>query len=72
MPQTFAQGLKEEGVSLYNKGDKRKTTLKQKEDNDMAEIKVLALDLDGTLTNDQKEITPRHRYALRAYKLLLG
>ena len=27
----------------------------------MAEIKVLALDLDGTLTNDQKEVTPRTR-----------
>ena len=26
-------------------------------------IKVLALDLDGTLTNDQKEITPRTRAA---------
>ena len=26
----------------------------------MAEIKVLALDLDGTLTNDQKEVTPPH------------
>ena len=25
----------------------------------MAEIKVLALDLDRTLTNDQKEVTPR-------------
>ena len=24
----------------------------------MAEIKVLALDLDGTLTNDQKLVTP--------------
>ena len=24
-------------------------------------IRVLALDLDGTLTNDQKEITPRTR-----------
>ena len=29
-------------------------------------IKVLALDLDGTLTNDQKEITPRTRAALDA------
>ena len=27
-------------------------------------IRVLALDLDGTLTNDQKEITPRTRAAL--------
>ena len=32
----------------------------------MAEIKVLALDLDGTLTNDQKEVTPRTRAALDA------
>ena len=32
----------------------------------MAEIKVLALDLDGTLTNSQKEITPRTRAALDA------
>ncbi len=32
----------------------------------MAEIKVLALDLDGTLTNDQKEVTPRTRAALNA------
>ena len=31
-----------------------------------AAIKVLALDLDGTLTNDQKEITPRTRAALDA------
>ena len=30
----------------------------------MAEIKVLALDLDGTLTNDQKEVTPRTRACL--------
>ena len=30
----------------------------------MAEIKVLALDLDGTLTNDQKLVTPRTRAAL--------
>ena len=29
-------------------------------------IKVLALDLDGTLTNDRKEITPRTRAALEA------
>lgn len=29
-------------------------------------IKVLALDLDGTLTNDQKQITPRTRAALAA------
>ncbi len=29
----------------------------------MAEIKVLALDLDGTLTNDQKEVTPHPRRA---------
>ena len=32
----------------------------------MAEIKVLALDLDGTLANDQKEVTPRTRAALDA------
>ena len=32
----------------------------------MAEIKVLSLDLDGTLTNDQKQITPRTRAALDA------
>ena len=32
----------------------------------MAEIKVLALDLDGTLTNDQKVVTPRTRAALDA------
>ena len=32
----------------------------------MAEIKVLALDLDGTLTNSQKEVTPRTRAALNA------
>ena len=30
----------------------------------MSDIKVLALDLDGTLTNDQKLITPRTRAAL--------
>ena len=33
----------------------------------MAEIKVLALDLDGTLTNDQKEVTLRTRAALVAH-----
>ena len=32
----------------------------------MEEIKVLALDLDGTLTNSQKEVTPRTRAALDA------
>ena len=32
----------------------------------MAEIKVLALDLDGTLTNPKKEVTPRTRAALDA------
>ena len=32
----------------------------------MAEIKVLAPDLDGTLTNSQKEVTPRTRAALDA------
>lgn len=26
----------------------------------MSDIKVLALDLDGTLTNDQKLVTPAH------------
>ena len=32
----------------------------------MSDIKVLALDLDGTLTNSQKEVTPRTRAALDA------
>ena len=32
----------------------------------MPDIKVLALDLDGTLTNDQKLVTPRTRTALDA------
>ena len=32
----------------------------------MAEIKVLALDLDGTLTNNAKVITPRTKAALQA------
>ena len=32
----------------------------------MSDIKVLALDLDGTLTNDQKLVTPRTRAALDA------
>ena len=32
----------------------------------MSKIKVLALDLDGTLTNDQKVVTPRTRAALDA------
>ena len=27
-------------------------------------IRVLALDLDGTLTNDEKKVTPRTRAAL--------
>ena len=31
-----------------------------------SDIRVLALDLDGTLTNDQKEVTPRTRAALDA------
>ena len=30
------------------------------------EIRVLALDLDGTLTNDQKVVTPATRAALDA------
>ena len=30
----------------------------------MSDIKVLALDLDGTLTNDQKLVTPRTRTCL--------
>ena len=34
--------------------------------NKMSKIKVLALDLDGTLTNDQKIVTPRTRAALDA------
>ena len=29
-------------------------------------IRVLALDLDGTLTNDEKNVTPRTRAALDA------
>ena len=29
-------------------------------------IRVLALDLDGTLTNDEKKVTPRTRAALDA------
>ena len=32
----------------------------------MSDIKVLALDLDGTLTNDQKLVAPRARAALDA------
>ena len=35
----------------------------------MSDIKVLALDLDGTLTNDQKLVTPRTRAALDAAAL---
>ena len=31
-----------------------------------SDIRVLALDLDGTLTNDDKQITPRTRAALDA------
>ena len=38
----------------------------------MAEIKVLALDLDGTLTNSQKEVTPRTRAALDAVNNFKG
>ena len=33
-------------------------------------IRVLALDLDGTLTNDEKKITPRTRAALGAMGIL--
>ena len=33
-------------------------------------IRVLALDLDGTLTNDEKKITPRTRAALDAMGIL--
>ena len=33
----------------------------------MSDIKVLALDLDGTLTNDQKLVTPRTREIGRAH-----
>ena len=32
----------------------------------MTQIKLLVLDLDGTLTNSKKEVTPRSRKALRA------
>ena len=28
------------------------------------DYKIIALDIDGTLTNSQKEITPRTRYAI--------
>ena len=37
-------------------------------------IRVLALDLDGTLTNDEKKITPRTRAALDAanYRFVLS
>ena len=38
----------------------------------MAEIKVLALDLDGTLTNSQKEVTPRTRAARSSPPLSQG
>ena len=33
----------------------------------MSDIKVLALDLDGTLTNDQKLVTPRTRAARQRF-----
>ena len=32
----------------------------------MPQIKLVALDLDGTLFNDQKQITPRTRAAIEA------
>ena len=38
----------------------------------MAEIKVLALDLDGTLTNNAKVITPRTKAALQAQQDAAG
>ena len=41
----------------------QKQLLNREEYTIMAEIKVLALDLDGTLTNDQKIVTPRTRAA---------
>lgn len=44
----------------------QKQLLNREEYTIMAEIKVLALDLDGTLTNDQKIVTPRTRAALDA------
>ena len=31
---------------------------------DIMEYKIIALDIDGTLTNSQKEITPRTRFAI--------
>ena len=58
--------------SLYNKTERKKTPMRRKlparSEEDMAatNIRVLALDLDGTLTNDQKEVTPRTRAALEA------
>ena len=32
----------------------------------MSDIRLIALDLDGTVFNDQKEITPRTMAAIRA------
>ena len=52
---------------MYNRRCKcKKQLLNREEYTIMAEIKVLALDLDGTLTNDQKIVTPRTRAALDA------
>ncbi len=39
---------------------------RSEEDMETSKIRVLALDLDGTLTNDRKEVTPRTRAALDA------
>ena len=38
----------------------------------MSDIRLIALDLDGTVFNDQKEITPRTMAAIRAAIAILG
>ena len=71
--QSVAEGLQPTRRSLYNRTRYAENTpqrreRRQRSEEDMAEtnIRVLALDLDGTLTNDQKEVTPRTRAALDA------
>ena len=71
-PKPFRKGCNRPGVHCTIREDMPKKTnrpgLRQRSEEDMetSKIRVLALDLDGTLTNDKKEVTPRTRAALDA------
>ena len=72
--EIHAGGLRRAGRSLYNKHVTEKYDTiggeeypaRKEQDMSKTKIRVLALDLDGTLTNDEKIVTPRTRAALDA------